>query len=79
VNKKDLFAAAMGNKEGLPLEKHEIKTKKVKIQLIKPIGQDIGVRSMSSPSSSSGSKGEKKVASDEKERYHVVNKQIEDL
>jgi hypothetical protein len=34
---------------------------------------------MSPPSSSSGSKGEKKVSSDEKERYHVVNKQIEDL
>ena len=78
MNKKALVDAAMG-KQGLPLEKHEIKTKKVKVQLIKPIGQDIGVRSMSSSSSSSGSKGTKKVSSDEKERYHVVNKQIEDL
>lgn len=78
MSKKDLVDAAMG-KQGLPFEKYEIPIKKAKIQLIKPIGQDIGVRSMASKSSSSGSKGEKKVASDEKERYHVVNKQIEDL
>ena len=78
MSKKDLVDAAMG-KQGLPFEKYEIPIKKAKIQLIKPIGQDIGVRSMASQSSSSGSKGEKKVASDEKERYHVVNKQIEDL
>lgn len=58
---------------------YSFKEHKVKVQMIKPIGSGIGTRTMGPSSKSSGSKGTKKVSSDEKERYHVVNKQIEDL
>ena len=58
---------------------YSFKEHKVKVQMIKPIGSGIGTRTMGTGSKSSGSKGTKKVSSDEKERYHVVNKQIEDL
>lgn len=58
---------------------YSFKEHTVKVQMIKPIGSEIGTRKMGTGSKSSGSKGTKKVASDEKERYHVINKQIEDL
>ena len=54
-------------------------TKPVKISFIKPVGDAGSLRSGTSKSGGGGSKGTKKVSSDEKERYHVVNKQIEDV
>ena len=61
------------------LPQFNVKTVKKKVAILKPIGSDIGTRTMGTGPKSSGSKGTKKVSSDEKERYHVVNKQIEDL
>ena len=57
-----------------------IGTEKRKISLIKPLGSNHNnLNGGTSKSGGSGSKGTKKVASDEKERYHVVNRQIEDV
>ena len=76
----ELYTTGLSKADRLALKKG-LSTKKQKVTLLQPIDSKLAVETFnpSGPSSSSGSKGAKKNATDEKERYHVINKQIEDL
>ena len=75
-----LSTAGLSKADKIALQKG-LGTKKQKVTLLQPIDSKLAVETFnpSTSSGSSGSKGTKKNATDEKERYHVVNKQIEDL